>query len=332
MQPAVVTICPTVNAYYYSLYLKGLFKTFEGARIRFSSKPFPRFAEAKLAFITQGREEVRFVVDAVDRAALDADALAWCNVYGKVNLLESAVPFDGLKMLALGPVFPIRFSSAFDTVSKALQSYLSARSRSHNVREHFANWYRQYRYSLPESDFTPGVSSDHYVFSPHTLWKGDPEVNSQRVGFFNACRSLSGLNFEGGFTPRTGGETLGFDRYMLSSRYSIQEYVSKTKMSAVAFNTPACEECHGFKLGVYLALGKAIISTPPKRELPAPLVNGEHVHLVDGSPDEIRESLRRLLGDRNYRAKLEAGARAYYDKYLKPRSVIGRLLHSGLVT
>ena len=46
----------------------------------------------------------------------------------------------------------------------------------------------------------------------------------------------------------------------------------RTARSAVVFNCPAVHGCLGWKLGEYLTLRKAIISTDLGRRLPAPLV------------------------------------------------------------
>lgn len=120
----------------------------------------------------------------------------------------------------------------------------------------------------------------------------------------------------------------------MSQRVPFTEYIQKTKKSAVAFNTPAVHGCLGWKLAEFLALGKAIISTDVGRVLPVPLVHSEHVHFVDGSESSIREAVKRITSDEAYRAKLEAGAREYYDVYLAPRKVIERVMHaagSGIV-
>jgi len=323
-----VLVCPAFNAYYYSLYVQGIFEAFHGARIRFSSRPFPPFASNKLAFIVRADSETRFLVDATDRSSLDLEALAWSNVYGKVNRLSSAVPIESArKVLPIGPSFPCRIGGLLTSWVRAFAYYFRARRGLESTREHFANWRRQYKYALPERAFQPGQSRDRFVFSSNTLWKADMETNRLRAAFFESCRSIEGLDFEGGFTPRHDGHVPGFEQYSLPRRYPIREYVEKTKQAAVVFNTPAVFECHGFKLGEYLALGKAIISTPLKRELPSPPVDGEHIHFVS-SPEGIREAIRQLLADRQYRARLEAGARAYYCEYLRPRRVIERLLNA----
>ena len=66
----------------------------------------------------------------------------------------------------------------------------------------------------------------------------------------------------------------------LTKGVCMTEWMHKTKMSEVVFNTPAFWECHGWKLGEYLALGKAIISTPLSNDLPYPLEHGKNIYMI----------------------------------------------------
>jgi glycosyltransferase involved in cell wall biosynthesis len=75
----------------------------------------------------------------------------------------------------------------------------------------------------------------------------------------------------------------------------------------------------------FLRLGKAIISLPLSREMPAPVVHGQHAHFIDGSRDSIREAVLDIVADPDYRRHLEHSARAYYEQYLAPERVIARL-------
>ena len=275
----------------------------------------------------RGESETRFLIDAADRPTLELEALAWADVCGKVNRLSSVVPADAAsKVLPIGPSFPCRIHGAATSWTRAIIHYVKARRGLESTREHFANWRRQYKYALPENAYQPRMSRDAYVFSCHSLWKADLETNRNRILFFESCRSIEGLQFEGGFTPRTRGVVPGYDGYTVARRYPIGEYVEKVRQSAVVFNTPAVFECHGVKLAEYLALGKAIISTALNRELPSPLVHGESVHFVDPTKEAMGKAIVRLLEDRKYRSTLERGARTYYCEYLRPRRVIERLL------
>jgi glycosyltransferase involved in cell wall biosynthesis len=196
-------------------------------------------------------------------------------------------------------------------------------------REHIANHWRQYKHRLPISVYTHARSERKYVFFVGSVWKREAQTNEYRALFMDVCRSTPGLRFEGGFPPRSD-HYQPFEHLLMSQRVPFSQYLEKTKKSALVFNTPAVNGCLGWKLAEYFALGKAIISTDVGRVLPAPLVHGEHIHFVDGSETSIRDAINRIISDDGYRAKLEMGARDYYDTYLSPRRVIERVVNAAV--
>ena len=118
------------------------------------------------------------------------------------------------------------------------------------------------------------------------------------------------LHFEGGFVP---SESLinARDTTTCSTLASPhRRWLQLTQSSAVVLNTPGVCGCLGWKLGEYLALGKAIISTPIQRQLPADLEHGTHIHVVDGSEDSIRDAIQRITCDGAYRLRLEINSLA----------------------
>ena len=138
------------------------------------------------------------------------------------------------------------------------------------------------------------------------------------------------MSFEGGFAPRSMNDIPGFEKQTVQCRYAFDEYLHKIKKSALVFNTPAVAGCHGWKLGEFLALGKAIISTPLSRQLPIELRHGEHLHIVDGSQEAVQQAVELLCRDHDYRCHLEQNARNYFNKYLHPRCVIERLIEEDI--
>jgi len=98
----------------------------------------------------------------------------------------------------------------------------------------------------------------------------------------------------------------------MDKRYTHTEFIQKTKASAVVFITPAVARCLSWRLGEYLALGKAIVATPIERLLPAPLIHGKHIHYVEASLESIKNAVQLICQDDAYRRKLEQGAREYY--------------------
>ncbi len=109
------------------------------------------------------------------------------------------------------------------------------------------------------------------------------------------------------------------------NRYSINDYINKIKSSSFVFNTPAVFDCHGWKLGEFLAMGKAIISTPILNELPEKLTHSENIHIITDD-SELENAIKTLLNDQNYKRHLEANAKAYYEKHASPKSVIKYIL------
>jgi glycosyltransferase involved in cell wall biosynthesis len=113
---------------------------------------------------------------------------------------------------------------------------------------------------------------------------------------------------------------------LLHPHLSYRRWLQLTRSSAVVFNTPGVYGCLGWKLGEYLALGKAIISTPIRLQLPAHLQHGTHVHVVDGSEESMRDAIQRITSDDAYRLRLEFNSRAYFDRYLNPPAAIQRFV------
>jgi hypothetical protein len=243
-----------------------------------------------------------------------------------VNLDPAHVPpAHAHKVLPIGPTFPFKVFGPAQCWWNAARNYLLAGKRIELVKSHFARWRAHWKYRLPGAAYVPGRSEPDYVFFSATLWKQEAAgCNDYRARFIDACLSLDWLRFEGGFAQRW--QVPGYEKYSVSHRPSHPEYVEKTKRSTVVFNSPTVAGCHGWKLAEFLAMGKAILSLPPKRELPAPLRHGEHVHYVEPTAESMREAITRIARDEEYRRKLEHNARAYYQEYLQPKRVIERLL------
>lgn len=110
------------------------------------------------------------------------------------------------------------------------------------------------------------------------------------------------------------------DKYILP-----EQYIANIKKSAFVFNSPAAWACHGWKLGEYLAMGKAIISTPFINEMPEAMIHGENILFVE-TESEMRDAVNLLLSDDTLRRKLQNGAEKYYEKWLKPEIIIGKLI------
>ncbi|MCH9647229.1 MAG: hypothetical protein K0U98_03255 [Deltaproteobacteria bacterium] len=339
----VVRLYPGFNALYYSFYLQGLEQAFGRGNLAWTTRSFPRFGHHCLAFEVDagGQRPIRIYISASDGPGINPRGLEWCDVYAKANLaldLDEVLGPDApplelrSRLLAIGPSFPVRRWSPLAAAFRALKSFALCRGQVERVREHLANYRRQYKYRMPLSAYRPQEPESDYLFFASRLWQRNPTTNQFRANYIRACRSVADLHFEGGFVPRPKGEFPEYAPETIDRKYPTAEYFTKTQRSLLVFNTPAVSSCHGWKLAEFLALGKAIISTPLSRAMPAPLDHGKQVHFVDGSQEAIRGAVDKLCNDADYRRHLQTNARKYYLDHLAPQRVVLSTLSAGRKT
>ncbi len=354
-----VLVHPQFNALYYSYFLQGLRDLYGAASVRTTLDGFPDLGHDCLAIrLRDGQRERRIYIHAHDSPSLPPEAIEWADVFGKVNLDPGQVPPNAsTRIVPTGPVFPVRLWSPIVTGALAIRSLivcnrrlLSYRRIDNDLRDtasnrgllaccemHLIQYARIHTYRrLAASEYGPGTSRDNYVFFSSGLWpethkvaewgEAHRQANHNRADFIRACRSLPQVEFEGGFWARKNVKVPNYEELTCPIEYRHETYIEKTRASAVVFNTPAYKKCHSWKLGEFLSLGKAIISVPIVRALPAPLVHGEHIHYVDGSIESIREAVSRICADTEYRRHLEKNARAYWEKWLEPARMMRRLI------
>jgi hypothetical protein len=239
-------------------------------------------------------------------------------------------------ILPLGPTFGIRLGAHALTRRHVAHTWRwalegratlpSRRARLRIARQRTRALYRHERRRATIDAYVPRPSDADYVFFSAFPWAKHGDVNPPRIRFVEACRRAPGLTFEGGFVPRPRNDVPEVLPYTTTARTSLPEYLAKVGRSAVVFNNPAVHGCLGWKLGEFLAMGKAIVSLPLDRVLPAPLEHGVHVHVVDGSPASLDDALARIRSDNAYREALERNARQWYDEHLAPHRVAARIL------
>jgi hypothetical protein len=334
MSPSAVrriTVSTGFDAEYAAFYLQGLRELEPGVSVRFSGAAFAGLAWEPLG-LRIGDDGPRVCIDSHDSHKLVGDWFAWADVYGKVNIDPLAPPVAGAaKLCPLGPGFGVRAFGRAGTAARALATIALDRSSPRRPRMQLSRWRRQYVYHPPERAFAPGESDASKLFFVASLWREAPQANQLRGRFVSACRRVPGVEFEGGFAPFRHGfevDVPELEHLRAPRRYPIAEFIAKLQRSAASFIVPGVHDCLTWRLGESLALGKAIIATPPARAMPAPLEHGRNVHFVDGSEAAIHDALQKICGDATYRRHLEREAREYYDRYLAPKSVVERLLAS----
>jgi hypothetical protein len=329
-----VRVHPSFAIPYYSFYLEGIGRVFGDTSIVFERDKALEKTEFNDGFgFTIESDDVRhppyrrIYISANDFARYDRVALDWCDRYGMINHDPAvARQHEGHeKVVPIGSSFGLREWGSVRRTARDLITLQRMSPPAGRLRDRIKITTKQLFDRLPERRYVPGRSRPDYVFFVSWPWKKHPEVNPPRARFMRACRSVPGVRFEGGFPPRRRRDVPGIDDVLALRMYSFREWVRLTQASSVVFNCPAVHRCLGWKLGEFLALGKAILSLPLSREMPSPLVHGEHVHYVDDDQQAMMEGIARISRDHAYRARLEIAARQYYLDYLSPERVIQRL-------
>lgn len=337
-----IIIDPRSSYMYGSFYLYALIELFGKENVSFSMKPFKELPGVgmNIRFIVVNDSVTKFHIHTSDEYRIHQPDYAWCDVYGHVNAnFEETPKQDYPKVVSLVPSFGIKalsdrqalfmavnnFFTAMPTVLKKKEwnKYANRMETNYlkNVMHYFGRIYKTNKTRLSYSQYIkPCMSDDNYVFFCSTLWydnqynQNDIGVNLRRANFMRVCKSIPNLIFDGGFVADATSSKEKFED-LLTPSVSLSDWIIRTKKSAFVFNTPAFWNCHGWKLGEYLALGKCIISTPLFNDLPAPLIHGVHIHFVEPDMDSLRDAITYILAHKDYRLKLEHNARAYWEKY-----------------
>ena len=345
-----VYIDPRTEYRYTSFYRLGLYKLFGKKNIIYSVKPFEdlKITNAnqygcgmEVVFDNEYGKITKVYFDIKDVAEIEKDKYDWCDIYSKVNIkFEDLEKYD--KLFVPGPNFAIRNRSLLGLLTFGLQNFLRGQSSSYQSFKRYIHDYL-YIYVRRRSIKSYEKCIDvipNYVFHASTLWYNQFAkdcTHLYRGEFLKSCQ-YAGMHIEGGLyylkdDPDVLAEMPDYPFYeevykdfIYDKRLSMDDYIKKTKESILVFNTPSVCGCHGWKLGEYLCMGKAIISSPLLREMPGEgLTHGKNIHIVN-SPEEIYDAVVKINSDAQYRKRLEDGARRYYEKWIAPEIVIQRLL------
>ena len=329
MADEIARVDPRFAPEHATYYLSGLHEHTGARELPLTLEGFPdSYSDNKPLAITlrRGDAERNLYIAADDMPELDEAALEWADVYGKVNLIPGLVPERyATKVVPIGPSHALRLWGVGESLRIARRTS-RAGGRLAPPREHYRRFWLQARRRVDASYYEPATAEDDYVFYNSWLWAKHDEANPPRAEFMRACQALSpAIRFEGGFIKRRRNDVEGYDDVIAERGYDLREYLANIKRSTLVFNNPAAHHCLGWKLAEFLRLGKAIVSLPLSRELPAPLVHGEHIHIVEADGDAMQEAVRTIVADRDYRHHLERAARAYYLEHLTPVRMIERL-------
>jgi hypothetical protein len=315
-----VDVMPWFSPEYYAFFWQGLAEEFGAENLRVTRKGFPDATDSAVAdwrdslFLrTMGR---RIWISANDHQTVRPEAAAWADVMGAVNVA------DAKTARPLGPAFGVRTWGARESVRLAAEFLRWRKPPTVAYRALIATLYRQHtRLPIREYQPAPPAPSSAPAVYLGSWWGKHLEANVERVAFLRAARRTLG-RVDGGLVSEM---PLPADVADLSTRrVSQRTYIELIRRSLLVFNHPAVHGCLGWKLGEFLALGKAVITTPIDNALPAPLVHGEHWHVT--TLDGLDDAIDRIARDDVYRRRLEIGGRRWWEQHGTPRAMIRRVL------
>ncbi|MDR3339259.1 MAG: hypothetical protein LBT25_04025 [Candidatus Symbiothrix sp.] len=341
-----IFIDPRSSINYSSFYIQGLYDFFGKHKVSFSSKYFKDLQEIDmlLAFVFINDKEIkRIIIDYRDQTDIIEDAYQWSNMYAKINVNKSTfLHAHPNKILNIPPSFAIKIWNPLELIFHLGNNFFKAKIMKHihdkNIHLRPKIWVRNYltlfkRQKLSDyNDFYENENEkekENYVFFVSTHWEGCDDTNLYRRSYVLFCLQNKSIHFSGGFfigrntrIPENIPSDLLFDKFISNSIY-----LKNMKKSIFVFNTPAVHHCHGWKLGEFLCMGKAIISSPLLNDLPVPLRHNENIFIIENEAD-IDSAIDELLNNKDLRHKLEKNARLYYEKYASPTKVIERIIHA----
>ena len=330
-----IIVDPRNNILYSSFYIKGLWDRYGGGNVSFSLKPFKDIPGNRKSWCTydqymayvikDGKSVKRVIIDYWDCIPINKEAYEWCDVYAKINISKDTKMEDYPKLLSIPAGYGIRIWS----FPKTIFHFVSNVFKSHF---HFLNGLKIFLYAYLvqlkrftlEEYLSPVERKDRYVFHASTLWMHDTSLtgaDQHRAVFIRTCRQIPNINFEGELICKITPVPKEFEDVVSNRRYSMNEYMEKTKQSMFVFNSPAVHNCHGWKFGEYLTMGKALITTPIVNRLPFAFEDGENCIIVHNQ-DELVVAIKRLCEDEALRKGLEQSSMKLFEEYVCPVKVI----------
>ncbi|TDQ19608.1 hypothetical protein DFQ04_1432 [Algoriphagus boseongensis] len=306
--------------FYSSYYVLGFRKT--GNLIYKPDKKFSKFNNR--GFIIFRVEGKIGIIDNHDPVGVDQELYEACDLYFATNKLLGHSGYEQEKVRPIFPHFPVNILSTYiQLFGKDLLFKLKPRDLA---REIYVLSSRPTYSKLPEA-YTYG----NYIFFSGSTWKKEPWANQIRAEFIRACKSKEGIEFEGGFIPRSDGNNFGFDQELNQKKYSPKEFSNLSAKSLINLNNPAVLGAVSWRLAEYWNFGTFVLSFPFAIDLPIAPVHGEHIHYISSS-SEYAEVLDFVQKNPEYHQKIAKGGKSFFDRHCTPQAQSEYILNTILGT
>lgn len=294
--------------FYSSYYILGFKKT--GNLVYKPDQNFSKFNNRGfLIFRFEGKIGV---IDNHDPVGVNQELYSACDLYFATNKLLGHAEYEQEKVRPIFPHFPVNIlSTYFRLFGKDLLFKLKPRDLA---REIYVLSSRPTYSKLPET-----YNYGNYIFFSGSTWKKEPWANQIRAEFIRACKAQEGIEFEGGFIPRSDGNNFGYDQELNQRKYSPLEFSKLSAKSMVNLNNPAVLGAVSWRLAEYWNFSTFVLSFPFAIDLPRIPKNGEEIHYIQDS-SKYKEVLDQVINDPSYHKKVSKGGKAYFDRYCTPEA------------
>ena len=153
-------------------------------------------------------------------------------------------------------------------------------------------------------------------------------VNDMRANTIRALRKNFGSRFIGGIRPTPFAEK-NYPDIVMRDPWTLQKHLLAVKTSLVCVTTSGLFNSIDWKLAEYLAASRCAVSERLKFHLPEPLEEERQV-LTFSEADQCVEHCARLLGDPALAEHMRHEGQSYYQRNIKPCSIMRNRLHSAL--
>lgn len=146
-------------------------------------------------------------------------------------------------------------------------------------------------------------------------------LNDMRAHCIDELRRRFGPRVLAGFAP-TAYAMRRFPTLLAPDQVTDKRhYLAAVKAATVCVTTAGLHDSIGWKLGEYVAFGKAIVSERLAHRLPGDFAEGVH-YLPFASSDACVAGVDLLLSDDARRARMQAANLAYYRDFLRPDRLV----------
>ncbi|MEQ8857296.1 MAG: hypothetical protein RIC56_01490 [Pseudomonadales bacterium] len=151
------------------------------------------------------------------------------------------------------------------------------------------------------------------------------QINESRIACVRALKAELGAAFVGGLAPTDLARKMAPDLICPAEVAAKPTYLRLVKKTPICVTTTGLHGSNGWKLGEYVAMGRAIVSEPLRHEVPGDFAAGKN-YLPFSLPDECVGAVVALMENRGLRTQMMLRNLDYYRNVLRPDALVRNAL------